>query len=181
MGLFPPSHLQKVSNPKNGAVHLPAPAHLHVDTMYTSDPCCIGLPNGPIQLNATAVTAFDCLKNTLPTTHCGVLHFITMTIYCHHAFGDGTLQDWKNERPKKTDGKKSIQIGLTWSCAAARVHSSVRTIYGTVRQHVRLSHTREKRRKPERILFASTPGAFLRNSLSLLMHAWWCSKARVSF
>ena len=77
LGLFSPSQRQKVSNPKNGAVHLPAPAHRHVDTVCMSDPCCIGLPIEPMQLNSTAVTAFDCLKNTLPTTHCGVLKVIT--------------------------------------------------------------------------------------------------------
>ena len=106
LGLFPPSHLRKVSNPKNGAVHLPAPAHRHVDTVYTSDPWCIGLPNGPMQLNATAVTAFDCLKNTLPTTHCGVLHYITMMIFRHNAFGDCSCQDWKNERPQENRWEK---------------------------------------------------------------------------
>ena len=106
LGLFSPSQKQKVSNPKNGAVHLPAPAHRHVDTVDMSDPCCIGLPNGPMQLNSMAVTAFDCLKNTLPTTRSGTLHSITMMIFCHHAFGDGTRQDWKNERPKKTGREK---------------------------------------------------------------------------
>ena len=106
LGLFSPSPLQKVSNPKNGAVHLPAPAHRHVETVYMSDPCCVGLPNGPFQLNATAVTTFDCLKNTLPTTRCGVLKVITMMLFCHHAFGDNTLQDWKNERPRKIGREK---------------------------------------------------------------------------
>ena len=106
MGLFSPSQRQKVSNPKNGAVHLPAPAHLHVDTVYRSVPCCIGPPNGPMQLNSMAVTAFDCLKNTLPTTRSGTLHSITMMIFCHHAFGDGTRHDWKNERPQKPVGEK---------------------------------------------------------------------------
>ena len=83
LGLFSSSQRQKVSHPKNGAVHLPAPAHRHVDTVFGSVPCCIGPPIESIQLNSTAVTAFDCLKNTLPTTHCGVLKVITMMIYCH--------------------------------------------------------------------------------------------------
>ena len=131
LGLFSPSHLQKVSNPKNGAVHLPAPAHRHVETVYMSDPCCVGLPNGPFQLNATAVTTFDCLKNTLPTTHCGVLKVITMMLFCHHAFGDNTLQDWKNERPRKTSrGKKVASWSWEDPAAAARVNSSVKTIHG---------------------------------------------------
>ena len=80
LGLFSPSQRQKVSNPKNGAVHLPAPAHRHVDTVHTSVPCCIGLQNESMQLNSTAVTAFDCLKNTLPTTRCGVLHPVDQAI-----------------------------------------------------------------------------------------------------
>ena len=91
LGLFSPSQLQKVSNPKNGAVHLPAPAHRHVDSVHMGDPCCIGPPNGPMQLNATAVAAFDCLKNTLPTTHCGVLQSITVPVNGRRASSIATL------------------------------------------------------------------------------------------
>ena len=86
LGLFSPSQRQKVSNPKNGAVHLPAPAHRHVDTVHVSDPRCIGLPIKLIQLNSTAVTAFDCLKNTLPTTHCGVLNTVLTSFQSHVRF-----------------------------------------------------------------------------------------------
>ena len=120
-GLFSPSQLQNVSNPKNGAVHLPAPAHCLVDTVCTSVSCCIEPPIEPMQLNSAAVTAFDCLKNSLPTTHCGVLKDITMMIFCHLAFGDDTWQDWKMNVPRKPVGKKSIQLVLTGPCAAVRV------------------------------------------------------------
>ena len=116
LGLFSPSHLQKVSNPKNGAVHLPAPAHLHVDTVYMSDPCCIGVPNGPMQLNSTDVTAFDCLKNTLPTTRCGVLHSITMMMFCHHAFGEVASQAGDSSVTKKIFFPEFARA--TKSCAA---------------------------------------------------------------